>query len=172
MKKIAWAAFVAFCVVTLGGCALPEKPRVSSPPSTNSSDQSSPVYEQNGRESEISGQPGDQAKDSQQQGIVEESTEVILPSAVYINDRIFEYGRKLDRWKELDSQSVNMNLKEEEAAQMVGCFRSLQNVLSAYSALRKNFHFMAHDFFLARPTIFTLIIRCLGSRSAGKVIYL
>lgn len=136
MKKIARTAFVALCVVTLGGCALPEKPRVSSPPSTTSPDQSSPVYVQDGTDPEISGQPGNQAKGSQQQGVVEESTEVILPSAVYINDRIFEYGRKLDRWKELDSQSVNMNLKEEDTVQMVGCFRSLQNVLSAYSELR------------------------------------
>ena len=125
MKKIAWTAFVGFCVVTLGGCALPEKTRVSTPPATSSSNQSSPVYVQ------------DSAKpENWDQGVIEESAEVILPSAVYVNDRIFEYGRKLDRWKELDTQSLTMNLKEEESEQMVRCFRRLQNVLNGYSELR------------------------------------
>ena len=72
----------------------------------------------------------------QQQGAAEKSTEVALPTSDYINDRIFEYGRKLDRWKELDVQSVTMKLTDEEAVQMVRCFRRLQNVLNGYSELR------------------------------------
>ncbi|MCP4339734.1 MAG: hypothetical protein GY799_12795 [Desulfobulbaceae bacterium] len=136
MKKIAWAAFGAFCVVTLGGCALPEKTRVSTPPTTTSPNQSSPVYDQGSSEYGSSGQSRYLGIEGQQQGVVDESIEVVLPSAVYINDRIFEYGRKLDRWKELDSQSVTMNLKEEETVQMVRCFRNLQNVLNGYSELR------------------------------------
>jgi hypothetical protein len=67
---------------------------------------------------------------------VEENIEENLPSMVYINDRIFEYGRKLERWKELDSRSVKKQLKEAEAAEMVSCFRSLQSVLNGYSELR------------------------------------
>ena len=134
MKKIVWAAFVAFAAVSLGGCALPEKPRVSTPPSKSPSSQSSPVYIQGGPVgSEQSKHPD---IDDQHQGVAEGSVEVTLPTTVYINDRIFEYGRKLDRWKELDTQSVTRNLKDDEAAQMVSCFRSLQNVLNGYSNLR------------------------------------
>jgi tetratricopeptide (TPR) repeat protein len=133
MKKIAWGAFIAFCAVNLSGCALPEKPRISHPPSSN---QSSPVYIQESSDPKSLEQPGYLDIEDQQQGIVEESIEVTLPSTLYINDRIFEYGRKLDRWKELDKKSVTMKLKDEDAAQMVSCFRRLQNVLNGYSELR------------------------------------
>ena len=48
-----------------------------------------------------------------QLGIEGDDIEAALPSMVYVNDRIFEYGRKLDRWKELDSQSVTMDLNSQ-----------------------------------------------------------
>ena len=54
----------------------------------------------------------------------------------HVNDRIYEYGRKLDRWKELDEQSVVMNLTQEQTEQMVRCFRDLQKVLNSYGRLR------------------------------------
>ncbi|NOR22781.1 MAG: hypothetical protein GQ542_00035 [Desulforhopalus sp.] len=136
MKKIVWTAVVAFAVASLGGCAISEKPRVSPPPSTSSSSQSSPVYIHDGGGSVSSEQSKHLDIDDQQQGVAEKSTAVALPTSVYINDRIFEYGRKLDRWKELDIQSVTMNLTDEEAVQMVRCFRRLQNVLNGYSDLR------------------------------------
>ncbi len=132
MKKIVWGAFVVFCTVNLSGCAMPEKRIVSHPPSTTTPSQPSPVYIQ---ESTID-QPGYlDIEDPQIKGDVEKN-EAETVSIQYINDRIFEYGRKLDRWKKLDSQSVNMNLKDEEAVQMVSCFRSLQDVLNSYSELR------------------------------------
>ncbi len=68
--------------------------------------------------------------------IVEENISDTLPSMVFINDRIFEYGRKLERWKELDSQSVKRQVKDDEAAEMVRCFRKLQTVLNSYTDLR------------------------------------
>ena len=70
---------------------------------------------------------------------------VVLPSVEYVNDRIFEYGRKLDRWKELDKQSVVMNLNEEQTESMVRCFRDLQKVLNGYDSL--------HDELLQRNVI-------------------
>ena len=138
MKKIVWGAFVAYCAISLAGCALPEKPRVGQLPQSTSPKQTSPVYIQEG-ESQGTEQPGYLDIDDQPQEKTVEAgvgADVELPSAMYVNDRIFEYGRKLDRWKELDSQSVNMQLKDEEAAQMVSCFRQLQNVLNGYSNLR------------------------------------
>lgn len=137
MKRIAWGVFVIFCAVSLGGCAIPDKPRVGQPTASTSSNQSTPVYIQGSSDSQSLDQPRSlDIDDLQHDKVVEEGMDVELPSAVYINDRIFEYGRKLDRWKELDSQSVTMQLKDEEAAQMVSCFRRLQNVLNGYSNLR------------------------------------
>ena len=72
--------------------------------------------------------------------------QVLLPID-YVNDRIFEYGRKLDRWKELDEQSVVMNLTEEQTEAMVRCFRDLQKVLNSYGKL--------HDDLLQRNVIST-----------------
>ena len=67
-----------------------------------------------------------------------------LPEMQYVKDRIFEYGRKLDRWKELDDQAIVLDLDEEASEEMVRCFRDLQKVLNGYnyiheSLLRKDF---------------------------------
>jgi len=80
------------------------------------------------------------------------STEVakqvqVLPSIEYVNDRTFEYGRKLNRWKDLDKQSVVMNLGQEQTESMIRCFRDLQKVLDGYERL--------HDDLLQRNIIST-----------------
>ncbi len=124
MKKIAWGVFITLCAVNLSGCALPEKSKVNSPAATISN-QSAPVYIRESTDPK-----------NIEQGISEENIEVVLPSTAYINDRIFEYGRKLERWKELDKQSVTKNLNDQEAVQMVRCFRRLQDVLNGYSEFR------------------------------------
>jgi tetratricopeptide (TPR) repeat protein len=54
----------------------------------------------------------------------------------YVNDRIFEYGRKLERWKELDNQAVVVQLDKEQSETMVRCFRDLQAVLNGYQQMR------------------------------------
>lgn len=136
MKKIVWVAFFALCAVNLSSCALPEKPRVYQPPAPASPNSSTPVYVPDSGVPQGSTQPRYLNIEDQQQEAGEESKEVVMPSAIYVNDRIFEYGRKLDRWKELDSQSVTMKLKDEDMAQMVSCFRRLQDVLNGYSELR------------------------------------
>ncbi|NNK94384.1 MAG: hypothetical protein HKP41_08550 [Desulfobacterales bacterium] len=71
----------------------------------------------------------------------------VLPSIEYVNDRIFEYGRKLNRWKELDDQSVVMSLGQEQTESMIRCFRDLQKVLDGYERL--------HDDLLQRNIIST-----------------
>ncbi len=137
MKIIVRGVCVVFCVVYLGGCAFPEKPMVSHSPSITPSPSSAPVYIQENTDGQTLEQLQDLAVEGQQDEVGQESGDVVLPSALYINDRIFEYGRKLNRWKELDSQSVTKNLKDEEAVQMVRCFRRLQDVLTGYSDLRE-----------------------------------
>ena len=134
MKKLVWGAFVAFCAVSLNGCALPEKPRVSSLPSTPA-DQTSSVYNRESGSPENPEQSASSVMQNQQE-IVEKNLQTAVPSPVYVNDRIYEYGRKLDRWKELDNQSLISTPSDEDAAQMVSCFRQLQDVLNGYDALR------------------------------------
>ena len=61
----------------------------------------------------------------------------VLPDMQYVKDRIFEYGRKLDRWKELDDKAIVMDLDEEASEEMVRCFRDLQKVLSGYNKIHE-----------------------------------
>jgi tetratricopeptide (TPR) repeat protein len=133
MKKIVRGICVAFCIVHLGGCAVPEKPMVSHPSSTTSSP---PVYVQENIDGQTLERPKYTAVGDLQEVPIEESGGVVLPSDLYINDRISEYGRKLDRWKELDRQSLTVKLKDEDAVQMVRCFQRLQDVLNGYTELR------------------------------------
>ncbi len=134
MKNIVRVAFLVFLVGTLSSCAFSEKSKIRLPPAA-SDDQSAPVYIEDSGDPKELGQPGAQGVQGQQ-AIVEEDIEVVVPSAVYVNDRIYEYGRKLDRWKELDRQAVTRQLSEKEMAEMVNCFRQLQDVLNGYSNLR------------------------------------
>lgn len=61
----------------------------------------------------------------------------VMPDMQYVQDRIFEYGRKLDRWKELDEQAVVMELDEAASEEMVRCFRDLQKVLNGYNRIQE-----------------------------------
>ncbi len=59
-----------------------------------------------------------------------------LPTMTYVNDRIFEYGRKLDHWREIDARSAALEMSREDSETMVGCFVDLQKVLNGYNRLR------------------------------------
>ena len=61
-----------------------------------------------------------------------------LPSINYVNDRIFEYGRKLERWREIDAQSASVELSQEDTETMINCFVDLQKVLDGYNQLRSD----------------------------------
>ncbi len=134
MKKIIYYAFFTACVVAVAGCSVSEKPRISLPPSSS---HSSVVGTGGGYTEKPIQQPRYLEIDNNDKVIMEEDIEVTLPSMIYVNDRIFEYGRKLDIWKELDSQSAKVELDQEEAVQMIECFRGLQKVINGYSQLRR-----------------------------------
>lgn len=138
MNKLAWCACIGACTLTFAGCAVPKKPLierpapsiiVKQPPVTSATETSDlPLSAQHPQPLAIEGAPPGE--------IIEENIAEVLPAMQYINDRIAEYGRKIERWKELDSKSVSKPLKENEAAEMVRCYRKLQNVLKGYSDLR------------------------------------
>ncbi len=134
MKLSIWSALIATAAVTLGGCATPQPPQTknrTAPPAS-----SPQIYVSGDSVPKSSPTPAYLDIDDETVLVVEENMETTLPPMIFINDRIFEYGRKLDRWKELDAQSVTMQLGEEEATQMVRCFRRLQGVMNGYSDLR------------------------------------
>lgn len=138
MKKIALNVVLSFCVAGMTGCAVPDLPKVS-PPTPKSGTYQVPVAQPGQDPNAVKTVSPPRYLDvgaEPESPIVEEDIEVVLPSMVYVNDRIFEYGRKLDRWKELDRKSVGVEMGEDDAAKMVRCFRRLQNVLNGYSDLR------------------------------------
>ncbi len=141
MRKMYQGVLIAFIIINIGGCATPKKQRVKPPVVNQISTQdlpgyAEPDYTQQTDNVEVE-QPPSQLFDIKEleDEIVVEDIETNLPSMRYINDRIFEYGRKLEQWKELDSQAVAVELADEDAAQMVRCFRRLQNVLNGYTRL-------------------------------------
>lgn len=145
MKKFVWSVIIIFCAFALWGCAVPEKTKVRPPYSrtaplppqtTTGYPPASDAIGDVGAPQAVTTPPLFDMDDEALESVADQEIEVVLPSMVYINDRIFEYGRKLERWKELDSQSVTMELSEEDTVQMVRCFRRLQNVLNGYSDLR------------------------------------
>lgn len=82
-----------------------------------------------------------------------------LPEMQYVKDRIFEYGRKLDRWKELDDQAVVMDLDEKASEEMVRCFRDLQKVLNGYNRVHEALlrqDFMDTEDALSAPEVMSL----------------
>lgn len=137
MKKSVYYVTVLLGLIVFTGCAVPRKSQVYTPPPPLAG-QKRPMDQGYGGSIETQSPPllDIQPAEPEHPEIIEEDYHASMPSMVFINDRIFEYGRKLERWKELDSQSVKRQVEDKEAVEMVGCFRSLQSVLNGYSDLR------------------------------------
>jgi tetratricopeptide (TPR) repeat protein len=148
MKKVLYCSTLACCLLGLTGCVQSQKRVATSIPEQGYEQQSvqqgagvytGPSSPQSADGTVITQQPRYlDISDGQELTIEQVTTETVIPSMDYINDRIFEYGRKLDRWKELDNQSLTVNLSQEDTEQMVRCFRSLQNVLNGYTQLQED----------------------------------
>lgn len=136
MKNKTYVTMLAVAVLSLSACAIPKKTQISAPtvtpPAKKSLSASLPEIK-----------PSDPAPLMSLDPVVEEPLRLVeesipesMPSMTFINDRIFEYGRKLERWKGLDSQAGQRQVNDKEAAEMVRCFRKLQTVLNGYNDLR------------------------------------
>ncbi len=143
MNLIKITTFCFLFVLVMGGCASNQKKMVEPVPDSTYTVQPVP-YPGLDRRSE----PVDTVPKSvvQPQAITftgEDQSEIDmtkvqgpLPSMNYVNDRIFEYGRKLERWKAIDKQSAALELTQEDTEKMVNCFVDLQKVLGSYNQLR------------------------------------
>ncbi|MEE4136910.1 MAG: hypothetical protein V2I32_12590 [Desulforhopalus sp.] len=138
MKNTLPKLCAALLFLSLTACAVPGKNRVRYPVADPPQVQSVPVPVP--AQTQIPDRPPPaeyplQASEELSAPFAGEGTQlpVLLAS---VNDRIFAYGGKLERWKELDRQAVDSPLGDEDAAQMVRCFRRLQDVLGGYNAFR------------------------------------
>lgn len=137
MKKIAWSACILACTLTFAGCAVPKKPLIErpapsavtkQPPVASPTAPDLPTEVPQAEPLIIEGPlPGE---------IVEKNIEEELPSLQYIDARIAEYGRKLERWKAIEVKGAGQPGKEPDPAEMVSCFRKLQNVMQGYDEMR------------------------------------
>ncbi len=147
MKKSIYISSVACCLLVLGGCVQTQK-RVVTPSQPPSYERPAKQTVDPYTETDLSSNPA--MNEGQRQlpryldisddndiTLEQVTTETVTPSMNYISDRIFEYSRKLDRWKNLDNQSLAVNLSQEDTEQMVKCFRRLQNVLNGYTSLQE-----------------------------------
>ncbi len=136
------------CLFMLGGCVATQK-RVVTTPGPVQEPQSTPVplpgsfddlgspdTGQKSIEQPLSFDMFEDMEEEDMSGSERRMTRGVLPSTAYVNDRIFEYGRKLDRWKELDRQSVGLSLNQDDSEKMVSCFQDLRKVLDGYNSLR------------------------------------
>lgn len=138
MKNTLPKLCVALLLLSLTACAVPGKNRIRYPVADPTPVQSVPAPQPVETQVPDVPQPAEypaRASELSSTPFEVEGTDlpVLLAS---VNDRIFAYGRKLERWKELDRQAVNSPLSDEDAAQMVRCFRRLQDVLGGYNAFR------------------------------------
>lgn len=136
MKKIICGLFFTVCVISAAGCGTSGKRQIAAPAPATSSVQQPVTGKGDGYTAESANQSRYLDIENSDKVIMEEDIEDTLPSMIYVNDRIFEYGQKLERWKELDRESANLDLDKEEAVEMVRCFRGLQKIINGYSALR------------------------------------
>lgn len=134
MKKILWSAVLTLGVAGLSSCAISQKPVQPPLPA--------PVIPV---QRPLMGIDTAEKKVVQMEPLVFESAESpadsadiepAYPSLRYVNERLFAYGRKLSRWKELDRQSVGQEVSEEDSEKMVRCFREIQDMINSYNSLR------------------------------------
>jgi len=59
------------------------------------------------------------------------------PSVDEVADRVAEYNKKMERWRERDSQSAVTRMSAGDSEKMVRCFHELQKVLNGYNRLHE-----------------------------------
>ncbi len=143
MKKLYFVVLPLCGMIFLPGCVPPET-SVKTPeirtsqqrsPQQNRQTLPSPSYSPDTKQPVLFGEV--MVQKGEKSNMDEKPQPAYVPSMAYINDRIFEYGRKLERWKELDREALNSDMTREDAEQMVVCFKELQQMLGGYSRLRE-----------------------------------
>jgi tetratricopeptide (TPR) repeat protein len=150
MNQVKSVLLVICCSMIMSGCFYEPKRNV---------DSAAPVASKHSQPSGAT-ENEDRAKRSiqpvERSGAAVADAERIMPSVEYVTGRISEYNKKIDRWRERDSQAAVLRIPADESEKMVGCFRELQKVLNGYNRL--------HDFLLRQASMPTN-----GTMSAQEV---
>jgi tetratricopeptide (TPR) repeat protein len=131
MTRLKSILVIACCAMMMNGCLYKQKKMVdpAAPVSANTDDgnkEDAPVQETDLQQQ--NGTPpvrSDMAVDGGR----------FTPSVEYLTGRISEYSKKMDRWRQRDSQAAVLRIPADESEKMVGCFRDLQKVLNGYNRL-------------------------------------
>ncbi len=76
------------------------------------------------------------SREQQFSGFSEEDS--FKPDPEYVKGRVSEYGRKLERWQDLDNQTMVVELDTESSEKMLRCFRELQTILNGYNRIHES----------------------------------
>jgi len=142
MKKTLYISSVACCLLLLAGCAQGPKRVLPGDAETGAK----AGQRQDSGTFPAGGQAGATAQgpkylditDNKDISFDQVSQDTVNPSLQYLNNRIYAYGQKLDRYKELDRQALTANLSQEETEQMVNCFKDLRQVMDRYTTVQES----------------------------------
>jgi tetratricopeptide (TPR) repeat protein len=137
MIQVKSVLLVMCCSMLMSGC-LYEQKRMINPAAPVVSERSQPSAtpeNENGASGSVPVQGANLPRGAERSGVVAADTARIMPSVEYVTGRISEYNKKIDRWKERDSQAAVLRIPADESEKMVGCFRDLQKVLNGYNRL-------------------------------------
>ncbi len=141
MTQVKSILLVVCCSMIMSGCLYQQKKMISpaAPVTSERSQSSGAIEDENGLNKPAPVQEADLSRRSTQpverNGMAGGDTTQILPSVEYVAGRISEYNKKMERWRERDSQAAVLRIPADESEKMVGCFRDLQKVLNGYNRL-------------------------------------
>ncbi len=141
MIQVKSVLLIVCCSMIMSGCFYEQKRKIS-PAAPVASERSQPLGATENEES-VSGAvpvqgaelPRRSIQSVERSGVAVGDAERIMPSVEYVTGRISEYNKKVDRWRERDSQAAVLRIPADESEKMVGCFRELQKVLNGYNRL-------------------------------------
>lgn len=123
MKKTIYHSGIALSFFALTACTTPINNRtVLEPPVIEAVENNAPITEANLELSDESSKE------------VEQPT--IAVNEEFVDSRLEVYGKRLERWKIIDANSLEQNLSLEQSDEIVNCFKGLQKVLNGYSLLK------------------------------------
>jgi tetratricopeptide (TPR) repeat protein len=129
MIQVKAVLLVVCCSIIMSGCFYEQKRKVdSAAPVASEHAQPSDATE---NENRVNGS----IQPVEQPGVTVAGAERTMPSVEYVTGRISEYNKKIDRWRERDSQAAVLQIPADESEKMVGCFQELQKVLNGYNRL-------------------------------------
>jgi len=134
MKKVLYIASVTCCLLMLNGCA--QGPKKVQPNDASGGLKTDQTDNKTKTGVDSKGSRYLDVADGKDISLEQIAADNVTPPLTYINSRLYDYGKKLDRYKELDKQSLTANLSQEETEQMVNCFKDLRQIMDRYTTVQ------------------------------------